>query len=154
MFDYWGVPSLQRWMNDGKFDGGQLTEQEKSLRSFYTRLLTFSANNPALRGEFADLHKYNLTNTTNYDEALFSFARWNKEEKLIVVSNFSADKNHQLKLQIPSELITEWQLADGHYQLAGVLSGDIHEVVIEDGKAGIEIELAPLESEIIRFTTQ
>ena len=154
MFDYWGVPSLQRWMNDGKFDGGQLTEQEKSLRSFYTRLLSFSASSPALRGEFADLHEYNLTNTTNYDEALFSFVRWNQEEKLIVVSNFSADKNYRLKLQIPSELITEWRLVDGRHQLAGVLSGDIHDFIIKEGKATIEIELAPLESDVFRFRTR
>ena len=26
IFDYWGVPSHQRWMNGGKFDGGQLTD--------------------------------------------------------------------------------------------------------------------------------
>jgi hypothetical protein len=28
-FDYVGVPSHQRWMNNGKFDGGQLTGVEK-----------------------------------------------------------------------------------------------------------------------------
>ena len=35
IFDYWGVPSIQRWMNDGKFDGAKLIEQEKSLRDYY-----------------------------------------------------------------------------------------------------------------------
>jgi hypothetical protein len=33
-FDYVGVPSHQRWMNNGKFDGGQLTNSEKALRDF------------------------------------------------------------------------------------------------------------------------
>ena len=42
IFDYVGVPSHQRWMNNGKFDGGQLTDSEKSLRDFYKRLLNFS----------------------------------------------------------------------------------------------------------------
>ena len=154
MFDYWGVPSLQRWMNDGKFDGVQLTEQEKSLRSFYTKLLSFSAASPALTGEFTDLHEYNLTNTANYDDYLFSFARWNNEEKLIVISNFSADNNYQLKLQIPAELINEWRLADGRDQLSGVLSNDIHDFIIEGGKATIEVELTPLESEVFRFRTR
>jgi len=154
MFDYWGVPSLQRWMNDGKFDGGQLTEQEKSLRSFYAKLLPFSAGSQALTGKFADLHEYNLTNTVNYDEYLFSFARWNNEEKLIVVSNFSADNNYQLRLQIPAELITEWRLADGSYQLVEVLSNDIHDLIIEGGMATIEVELVPLGSEIYRFKTR
>jgi len=79
MFDYWGVPSLQRWMNDGKFDGGKLSEQEKSLRDFYVTLLSFSAKNAALTGEFADLHTVNLEETANYDEQLFTFSRWNSE---------------------------------------------------------------------------
>jgi hypothetical protein len=28
----YGVPNHQRWMNGGKFDGGQLTQEEKDLR--------------------------------------------------------------------------------------------------------------------------
>jgi oligosaccharide 4-alpha-D-glucosyltransferase len=43
--------------------------------------------------------------------------------------------------------------AFGH-QLAGVLSGDIHDFIIKEGKATIEVELAPLESEVIRFRTR
>ena len=154
MFDYWGVASLQRWMNNGKFDGGQLTEQEKSLRSFYMKLLSFSAASPALTGKFADLHEYNLTNTTSYDEALFSFVRWSNGEKLIIVSNFSADKSYRLKLKIPGELIDNWQLADGHHQLTEIFSGKIHDMVVEQGKAAIGVSLAPLESQVFRLTAR
>ena len=39
IFDYAGVPAHQRWMNNGKFDGGQLSNDEKNLRDFYQRLL-------------------------------------------------------------------------------------------------------------------
>ena len=42
IFDYWGVPSHQRWMNDGAFDGGRLSEDERALRDFYVRLLNLS----------------------------------------------------------------------------------------------------------------
>jgi hypothetical protein len=31
IIDYIGVPNHQRWMNGGKFDGGQLTQEEKRL---------------------------------------------------------------------------------------------------------------------------
>ena len=154
MFDYWGVASLQRWMNNGKFDGGQLTEQEKSLRSFYTKLLSFSAASPALTGKFADLHEYNLTNTAGYDEALFSFARWSNGEKLIVVSNFSADEGYRLKLKIPGELIDDWRLADGNHQLTEIFSGKIHDLVVEQGKAAIGVSLAPLESQVFQLTAR
>jgi hypothetical protein len=32
-FDYVGVPNHQRWMNNGKFDGGLLTDKEKSFET-------------------------------------------------------------------------------------------------------------------------
>jgi hypothetical protein len=34
IFDYIGVPNHQRWMNGGKFDGGQLTQEEKTCVIF------------------------------------------------------------------------------------------------------------------------
>jgi hypothetical protein len=33
IFDYVGVPNHQRWMNNGKFDGGLLTDKEKSFET-------------------------------------------------------------------------------------------------------------------------
>ncbi len=47
IFDYWGVPAHQRWMNGGRFDGGGLRDDEKALRDFYVRVLRLSADNPA-----------------------------------------------------------------------------------------------------------
>ena len=38
IFDYWGVPEYQAWTNDGKFDGGKLTDNQKKLRQFYHQL--------------------------------------------------------------------------------------------------------------------
>jgi glycosidase len=43
IFDYVGVPAHQRWMNDGKFDGGALTASEKHLRDAYRTILQFSS---------------------------------------------------------------------------------------------------------------
>jgi hypothetical protein len=35
IFDYWGMPSLQKWVNGGKYDGGALDGGQKALRFFY-----------------------------------------------------------------------------------------------------------------------
>src|SRR5690606_21112547 len=51
IFDYIGVPAHQRWMNNGAFDGGQLTADEAKLRDYYKRLLNFARSNKALLGE-------------------------------------------------------------------------------------------------------
>src|SRR5690606_40101895 len=35
IYDYWGVPEHQKWMNGGAFDGGLLSLEQKQLRMFY-----------------------------------------------------------------------------------------------------------------------
>ena len=151
IFDYWGIPVLQRWMNDGKFDGGQLTVQEKSLREFYVELLSFSANSPALKGAYADLHQYNLDNTTEYGESLFSFSRWNGEQRLIVIGNFSDSKHYSPDLRLPRHLLEAWNLSDGFYDLREILSGGQFRLQVSEGKGTIQLTLGPLESKILEF---
>ena len=63
IFDYVGVPSLQRWVNDNNFDGGKSTKEELTLRDFYKRLLNFTIKSDALMGEYQDIHQYNRENT-------------------------------------------------------------------------------------------
>jgi len=151
LFDYWSVPSLQRWINDGRFDGGQLIEQEKSLREFYVKLLSFSANSPSLNSEYTDLHQYNLENTPNYDERLFSFSRWGGDEKLFVISNFSASTSYSLDLGIPLQLVDSWQLPDGRHELLEILSGKSYELMVDQNDAIIQIQLTPLQSKIFQL---
>ena len=59
IFDYVGVPNHQRWMNDGLFDGNKLTESEKNLLDFYSRLLNFYINSSALMGKFQEIQTVN-----------------------------------------------------------------------------------------------
>jgi hypothetical protein len=63
IFDYIGVPSFQRWVNDKKFDGGQLRPQETLLRDFYKRLLNFTIGSDALMGAYQEIHFYNKEQT-------------------------------------------------------------------------------------------
>jgi hypothetical protein len=75
-FDYVGVPSHQRWMNNGKFDGGQLTSSEKALRDFYKRLLNFSVSSSALMGDFQEIQTVNRQSTVGFDAGIYAFTRW------------------------------------------------------------------------------
>lgn len=68
IFDYAGVPAHQRWMNQGKFDGGQSTTEEKSLRRFYEQVMKIASSNTAISGDFVSLHAVNLAQA-----ALLSF---------------------------------------------------------------------------------
>ncbi len=151
IFDYWGVPAHQRWMNDGAFDGGQLSDAEKELRDFYVRLMSFSASNPALLGEYAEVHSHNRQLDTGYDDRLFAFVRWQDDERLIVVSNFDDTKAYDLELQIPAEIIATWGLGNGRYALEEQLYGDIkNAIVVDHGLGKLPVQLEPLQSVVYR----
>jgi len=146
IFDYFGVPHHQRWMNNGLFDGALLTQEERELRDFYKRLLNFTINSKALTGEYFDLHRINRSNSDNYTSRQFSFARFGGDEKLIVISNFDAHSPCDFKLVVPRELIKIWNLADGNYPLVDMLYGLESSLVVNDGVGEVAVLAAPLES--------
>ena len=152
IFDYIGVPAHQRWMNNKKFDGGQLTEDEKSLRDFYKRLLNLTINSPALMGEYREVHYHNKENTENYDHRIFSFVRWSNDEKLIVISNFDTERSYDIDFKLPPELITTWELEPKDYALKEQLYGVYNPILkIEDEVASMPLKIAPLESFIFKL---
>ena len=152
IFDYIGVPSHQRWMNGGKFDGGQLSDVEKKLRDFYKRLLNFTISSPALMGDYQDLQFYNRPITANYDPMTYSYARWSATEKLIVIANFSAEKTSNFELKIPLNITQKWQLADGRYLLVDQLYKQ-NKVALDvaNGLGTLRVTIAPLESFIYQL---
>ncbi|MEN3324393.1 alpha-amylase family glycosyl hydrolase [Mariniflexile soesokkakense] len=152
IFDYIGVPHLQRWVNNKQFDGGQSTEVEKSLRDFYKRLLNFTINSSALAGNYQDIHLFNRKNTENYNDKVLSFVRWSTEEKLIIVSNFSADDTYGFDLQLPEDLIKKLNLENGKYKVEDQLYSKYGSTLkVENGKAYVHIDIKPLESFIFKI---
>ncbi|MFW2375753.1 MAG: alpha amylase C-terminal domain-containing protein, partial [Cellulophaga baltica] len=151
IFDYIGVPTYQRWVNDHNFDGGQSTENEKELRDFYKRLLNFTINSEALMGDYAEIHSYNRQNVENYTRKVFSFVRWSENEKLIIVSNFDDLVNYDLDLKIPSEIIKKWNLKDGTYTVKDQLYNSVElDLVVNNGIGSINLKLDTLTSFIFK----
>ena len=150
IFDYCGVPAHQRWMNNGKFDGGQLTEGEKELNSFYKTLLNFTTQSSALTGEFAEIHSYNRENTPGYTDKLFSFVRWSNDEKLLIISNFE-ENPHEFQLKIDAETVKKLKLKNGSYKLTDKLSGKEGMQLVVNESGFVEVKLAALESMILEI---
>ncbi len=147
IFDYIGVPNHQRWMNDGRFDGGQLTANEQSLRDFYKRLLNFTKNSTALTGKYADLHIYNRRQTAAYSDRLYSYARWSNTEKLVVIANFSSHAGFNGSLLVPAAIIKAWDLKDGTYTLKEELyTKNSYTMNVTHGIGSVTIAMQPLES--------
>lgn len=151
IFDYVGVPNHQRWMNGGKFDGGQLSDSEKALRDFYSRLLNFTIKSDALMGKFKELQTANRNITNRYETTIYSFVRWSDNEKLIISSNFSKNRTFKIDLRIPTEVITEWQLKDGTYEVTDQLYGSKKTMVVENGIGIIKLVLGASESFILKM---
>jgi len=153
IFDYWGVPAHQRWMNGGAFDGGQLSDAEAELRRFYRRLLRFTRNSPALKGHYRSLHEHNRMQGTGYSDRHFAFARWQGPESVIVVTNFNPTDGGELTLSLPGDLIKNWDLATGTYPLKNILkpgkAGPELRVTGED--AYLILQMAPLGSALLQL---
>ncbi|WP_430456206.1 alpha-amylase family protein [Rheinheimera sp.] len=137
IFDYAGVPAHQGWLNGGRFDGGNLTPAQRDLREFYAKLLHFSATAPALRGQLFPLHQQHLQ-TPGYSEQMLAFARSNPQQRLIVVANF-ADSASRFKLQLPADLVQQWQLTRGPVALTELFSGHAYTLQVDSGVAVVPL---------------
>jgi len=151
IFDYVGVPNHQRWMNGGKFDGGQLSQSEKDLRDFYSRLLNFSIKSEALMGKFQEIQSANRAITKEYDSGIYSYVRWSAKEKLIIVVNFSWKKASKFDLTIPADVISNWKLKDGTYAINEQLYGSTTFLKVENGVGSVKLSIAPSESFVFKL---
>lgn len=151
IFDYVGVPNHQRWMNGGKFDGGQLSQSEKDLRDFYKRLLNFTIKSDALMGNFQEIQSSNRDKTQGYDAGIYSYVRWSTSEKLIVIANFSWQVTSNFDLKIPADVITTWKLKDGSYPLKDQLYGNTATLKVENGVGVVKVSVKPSESFVFKM---
>ncbi|WP_084443733.1 alpha-amylase family glycosyl hydrolase [Hymenobacter roseosalivarius] len=104
IFDYWGVPEHQKWMNGGKFDGGRLSAEQRQLRGFYSRLLNLAASSDAIRrGRFYELQDANNLSQSYDQKHVYSYLRYTDKQKLLVVVNFSRDQTLKPTIAIPKE---------------------------------------------------
>lgn len=149
IFDYWGVPEHQKWMNGGLFDGGLLSAEQKQLRQFYSDLLTLAAKNPALtQGEYVDITKANIQ-AGNFDEKVHAFMRFYDEEKLLIVTSFN-DADRVIKVQIPQQVVTQLGLDPNSAYIARDLLWREAEVGF-DKTFTFELKLKPYSSFIFKL---
>ena len=105
IFDYWSVDTLRRWKGDGEYNGELLTDEEKSLQAFYSRLLNLCNSDEALKeGSFYGL-QYANHHSDKYDSNhIFSYLRGTGNELVLVVTNFS-DSDKECEVRIPEEAL-------------------------------------------------
>ncbi len=130
IFDYWGVPEHQKWMNGGAFDGALLSEEQKSLRQFYSALLNIAQKNPAIVNG-----SYKTILQSNYQHA---FIRVSGDERLLIVSNFDK-KLVQFKLTLTAEDAALLRIKSDRAYSAKDLLWNEKEIKFENLSAAIDL---------------
>lgn len=117
IYDYWGVPEHQKWMNRGTFNGDPLSLEQKQLRMFYADLLNLSTSNAAIAtGEYEDLTVHNQT-VGNFHNKVHAFVRYSGEERLLILTSFNAEPL-DIKVQIPEAVATQMGLDKNNAYIA------------------------------------
>lgn len=148
IFDYWGVPEHQKWLNAGKYDGGGLSDDQKKLRGFYVILLNAVNNNEALNtGKFYELLLANQ-HRGGFDERIYCYMRYTDEQQILVMVNFDRYER-QLNVLLPNDLLNQVNLT-GAMVLTDLLSGTKYSV--QDIKNGIDITLQPVSGVLLSFS--
>jgi glycosidase len=160
IFDYGGVPAHQRWMNNGKFDGGQLSETEKALRSFYADVMKVSAFHPAMLGAYmpiyfkpdqvVDAQTGEVLNHQSSDK-LVAFVRYTDTQRVLVVSHFEQQRNIKLAVVFTSEQLDTLKLNTNAYVGVDLLTGTQQTLTVEDQLGVMEMSLAPMQSVVIQL---
>jgi glycosidase len=104
IFDYWGLADWQGWINQGRYDGGGLSDEQQRLRSFYQQLNHLVNGSDAIQnGYFYDLQYANDNGqSAGYDaHQLFSYLRYTDRQKLLIVCNFSNHTTYETTVHIP-----------------------------------------------------
>ncbi len=149
MFDYWGVPKHQQWVNDGKFDGGKLTDEQKQLRQFYGDILKLASSNQAIaQGNYFDLTVSNFQ-SGNISPFVSAYARWIGEENLLIISNFNS-KTEKIKIVIPESLAGSLKLEKGKAYVGRDLLRSGAEIGINESLTA-EMELPAYSSFILKI---
>jgi hypothetical protein len=124
IFDYWKVASVNDWINDHKFDGGKLSEEQKELRSAYAELLSLVKDDEVINSKgFYDLMWNNRENPRFDVNRQYACLRFSDTMCYLVVVNFS-DEDVDLRLKIPEHAFEVTNLGTrGYFKGKDLLRG-------------------------------
>lgn len=140
IFDYWGVPAHQKWMNNGAFDGGLLSKEQLELRHYYKKLMAVVANADAVRnGQI-----YEVPVSGNMNNRMYGFIRYSAKQRLLVILNFDRTQTLGADIHLPEEVLK----IKGSVPVTELLSGKTLNILLG---TSIPVRLGPVSAQIIEF---
>ncbi|MEJ5963913.1 alpha-amylase family protein [Pedobacter immunditicola] len=139
IFDYWGVPEHQKWMNKGAFNGALLSHEQVQLRDYYKKLMQITATSPAVqRGEI-----FEIPRSGNMNNRMYGYIRYTAEQRLLVVVNFDRHQTMEVEIDIPEHILNGKDVSRA-LPLLGATD------LSHDAKT-ITVKLDPVDAQIIEF---
>ncbi|MNR15845.1 hypothetical protein D3C85_1324040 [compost metagenome] len=140
IFDYWGIPNHQQWMNGGLFDGGKLSADQKQLRAYYQKLLKVTTSSDAvLHGDI-----YEVPVSGNMNNRMYAFIRYSGKQRLLVVANFDRSQTLMAGIEIPDHILK----VKASSPVTDLLSNK--KLNIPAGTA-IPVKVGPVSAQVIEF---
>lgn len=137
IFDYWGVPALQQWVNNGKYDGALLSDEQKALRAFYAKLFHIAGQSDAI---VSGKH-YNLPLENN--NRAYAYFRYTAKERMLIVVNFNREQTFEAALNIPAEVLSG--------ATAAAAKDLLNDSEVQINGQSIRVKVAPSAAQIIKF---
>jgi glycosidase len=155
IYDYFNMPDHQRWVNDGKFDGGYLSAKQKSLRNFYQKLLNICITSDAIsNGKFFDLMYANPYDVLPNRDKVYAWLRYTESQRLLIVTHFDANQKSTVKIRIPDHAFNEMTWGDKEiFTIRGLMNFEGAEKISKQKatQEGISITLNGYDAVIIEL---
>jgi glycosidase len=170
IFDYWSMPELVKWVDGHRYDGGQLSPEQKALRAFYGRLINLVGEPAFQDGEFFPLNPANhdnpgfgrLPGEQASGHWLYAFLRYDRstEQKFLVLANLHPTSPLQeVRVRLPETALHFLNLDENanrnielNDRLGAARASEIRSTVAEALGAGISIsEVPPLTPLYLEF---
>ena len=124
IFDYWSVPSVRAWYNNGKCNTTQLTNEQKSLRKLYKQVLTLCNKEKAIsQGAFFDLMYVNFDNNHFDPHRHYAYLRYTHNEIVLIAVNFGTQAS-EIAINIPQLALDMMNIDSASYDATELLSGN------------------------------
>jgi glycosidase len=141
IFDYWGIRDWQGYVNNHRYDGANLTDTQRDLRAVYSKLGAVVAASDAIQnGAFYDLQWANQAQNGYNPHRVYSYLRYTKAEKLLIVCNFDQSSAFVGRVQIPDHAFELMHLsANSSYRLTDLFLSSEQTEGIDSQGFGVNI---------------
>ena len=149
IFDYWVIPTIQKWLNGGKCDSALLSADELKLRDTYAKILHICKERAITEGDFFDLMYVNYDNPDFDPHKHYAFIRRYANTMLLIAVNFGNTPD-KVKVNIPQLVLDMYDVAPAKYRAKELISDQTSTISI-DSASPISLSLPAYGAVIWKF---